>query len=367
MSQSALDRARAGDEEAFRQLTDPHLRELHLHCYRMLGSLSDAEDLLQETLIAAWRGLAAFAGRSSVRAWLYRIATNRCLNAIRDSRRRPPSEPLPPFEPPEPTRRGEVRWLQPYPDAWLEQASGTEPGPAARYEARESVELAFVTALQQLPPRHTAALLLCDVLGFSTAEAASMLDTGSTAVKGTLQRARASLGGRRRVSGHVDAPAPGSPLERELAERFASAFTAGDVDGVVAMLTDDAWLAMPPAPHEYHGPEAIAGFLEVSAGWSRPRRLRLVPTRANNQPAFGCYLSSPDESITYPAGILVLTLADDRIRTITRFLDGELVAKFGLPDPLPGAGSPFPPSRNGEGHIRGYEARAAGRQWRQGR
>jgi RNA polymerase sigma-70 factor (TIGR02960 family) len=332
---SALDRARAGDEEAFRQLTAPHLRELHLHCYRMLGSLTDAEDLLQETLTAAWRGLAGFAGRSSVRAWLYCIATNRCLNAIRDAKRRPPPEPLPPFQPPEPTRRGEVTWLKPYPDAWLEQVQDTEPGPAARYEAREAVELAFVTALQQLPPRQTAALLLCDVLGFSTAEAASMLDTGPTAVKGTLQRARALLDRHRRRAGHVVGPTPGSPIERDLAERFANAFTVGDIDSVVALLTDDAWLAMPPAPHEYQGPDAIAAFLQVSAAWSGPRQLRLVATRANTQPAFGCYLSSPDQPIMYPTGILVLTLAEDRIRTITRFLDGPLVAEFGLPDALP--------------------------------
>lgn len=340
VSSSALERARAGDEHAFRELTAPHLRELHLHCYRMLGSLDDAEDLLQETLMAAWRGLGDFAGRSSVRAWLYRIATNRCLNAIRDAKRRPPPEPVPPFEPPEPSRWGEVTWLQPYPDTWLDQTLDMEPGPAARYEARESVELAFVSTLQLLPPRQTAALLLCDVLGFSASEVAAMLETGPKAVKGVLQRARASLDHHRRTAGHGGAPAAGSPPERNLAARFAEAFTAGDIDGVVALLTDDAWLAMPPASHEYHGPEAIATFLRISTLWPGRHRFQLVPTRANTQPAYGCYLADANRRMLHPVGILVLTLSEHRIRTITRFLDGRLNARFSLPDALPEEPSP---------------------------
>lgn len=279
--QSTLDRARAGDEQAFRDLVAPHLRELHVHCYRMLGSLVDAEDLVQETLAAAWGALESFAGRSSLRTWLYRIATNRCLNAIRDARRRAPPEPVPPFEPPAPSRRGEVTWLQPYPDVWLEQAPDQAPGPEASYQSRETVELAFIAALQRLPPRQTAALLLCDVLDFSTAEAAAMLDTSPTAVKGLIQRARASLAQQRGPADHSDLPTPGSPREQDLARRFASAFVADDLDAIVALLTDDAWLAMPPAPHEYHGPEAITAFLSASAGWRGQRQVRLVPTRAN--------------------------------------------------------------------------------------
>jgi RNA polymerase sigma-70 factor (TIGR02960 family) len=163
VSQTTLDRAKAGDADAFRDLTEPYRRELQLHCYRILGSLTDAEDMLQETLIAAWRGLGHFEGRASLRAWLYRIATNRCLNALRDAGRRIPTEPVPPFQPPEPSRRGDVTWLQPYPDALLEQLPEQAPGPEARYETREAVELAFVVALQRMPPRQAAILVLRDV------------------------------------------------------------------------------------------------------------------------------------------------------------------------------------------------------------
>ena len=293
----------------------------------------DAEDLLQETLIAAWRGLDGFAARSSLRAWLYRIATNRCLNAIRDSRRRPPVEPVPPFPPPEPSRRAEVTWLQPYPDAWLEEAADRAPGPAARYQAQETIELAFIAALQRLPPRQTATLLLREVLGFSTAEVATMLDSTPTAVKGALQRARASLGQHGTTDRHGTAAGACSAEERDLARRFASAFAGDDIDGLVALLTDDAWLAMPPAPHEYHRPAAIATFLRASASWRGPRHFRLEPTRANSQPAFGCYLTQPDGS-AHPTGVLVLTLSGGRIRGITRFLDSRLPSVFGLAETL---------------------------------
>jgi RNA polymerase sigma-70 factor (TIGR02960 family) len=327
VSRSTLDRARAGDEQAFRKLVTPHVGELRLHCYWMLGSVTDAEDLLQETLLAAWRGLDNFAGRSSLRAWLYRIATNRCINAIRDTKRRKPAEPAPPFHPPEPSRRSEVTWLQPYPDTWLKQAADTGPGPAARYQARETVELAFITARQRLPSRQTAALLLCDVLGFGAAEVAVMLDTSPTAIKGVLQRARASLDQPGATAARPAAPVPGSPQERELARRFARAFTEDDIDGVVALLTDDAWLAMPPAPHEYHGPAAVAAFLRASASSRGHRHVRLVPCRANTQLAFGCYLACPDQPAAYAAGIVVLTLSGNRIRGITRFLDARTASR----------------------------------------
>jgi RNA polymerase sigma-70 factor (ECF subfamily) len=315
---SALDRARAGDQAAFAALTDGYRRELHLHCYRMLGSVTDAEDLLQETMTAAWQGLEGFAGRSSLRAWLYRIATNRCLNAIRDGKRRPPPAPVPPFEPPEPSRRGDVTWLQPYPDAWLDQPAEEARGPAQRHEARETVELAFIAALQRLPPRQTAVVVLCDVLDFSTAEVAAMLRTSPTAVKGLLQRARGSLDQRRPVGPTTPHPTPCSAIERDLAQRFADAFLGDEIEDIVALLTDDAWLAMPPAPHEYHGPEAIAGFLRTSPTWRGRRQLRLVATRVNTQPAFACYLADR------PTGLLVLTLAGKRISGITRFLDADL-------------------------------------------
>ena len=333
MSQATLDRARAGDAQAFDELTAPYVRELRLHCYRILGSLSDAEDVLQETLIAAWRGLDGFAGRASLRAWLHRIATNRCLNLLRDTRRRRPPEPAPPFEPPEPTCRGDITWLQPYPDTLLEQVADQAPGPEARYQKREATELAFVAGLQRLPPRQAATLLLRDVLGYTGAEVAAMLGTSQTAIKGALQRARSSLDQHLAKVNRGARPIPGSAQERELARRFADAFTADDIDGVLALLTDDAWLAMPPAPHEYQGPAAIAAFLRASATWRRPRRLELVPTRANTQPAFGCFLTVAEDAIPHPAGMLVLTLRADRISAITRFLDIDLSRRFGLPEP----------------------------------
>ncbi len=325
---ATLDRAQRGDEQAFRELVAPHLGSLHLHCYRMLGSLTDAEDLLQETLLAAWRGLGGYAGRGSFRAWLYRIATTRCLNAIRDGRRRLPAEPVPPFDPPEPSRRDEVTWLQPYPDAWLEGVAGDAPGPEARAQARETVELAFVAALQRLPPRQTAALLLCDVLGFSIADAACTLDTSTGAIKGALQRARRGLARYRGYAG--SAPAPGSPEELALARRFADAYSHDDVDGVVTLLSDRAWLAMPPAPHVYQGPVAIAAFLRASARGRDGRHFQLVPTRANGQPAFGCYLAATTRQHADPVGLVVLSLGGKRISAITRFLDPELPRVFRL-------------------------------------
>lgn len=323
---STLDAARAGDDAAFQELTEPYLRELHVHCYRMLGSIDDADDLVQETLIAAWRGLTGFEARSSLRTWLYRIATNRCLNAIRDGKRRPAPAPAPPFDPPPPTRAVDVPWLQPYPDDRL----GEGADPSSRAQAQETIELAFVAALQLLPPRQTAALLLCDVVGFAVAEVARMLDANPTAIKGVLQRARAGIA-------HSVVPDPAAPVrvgaaDAELARRFAEAFAADDVAGIVALLTDDAWLAMPPALHEYRGPVPIASFLQRSAHWRGERRLLLVPTRANSAPAFATYLPDTGEGIARAAGVIVLTMASERIIGITRFLDPHLHRHFGLPE-----------------------------------
>lgn len=232
----------------------------------MLGSLSQAEDILQETLIAAWRGLDSFAERGSLRAWLYRIATNRCLNWRRDTKRRQPPEPVPPFEPPEPTRRGDVTWLQPYPDTLLQQVADHAPGPEARYQRREATEVAFIVGLQRLPLRQAATLLLRDVLGYTGAEVAALLDTSQTAIKGALQRARTALDRPVATAARDATPIPGSPQERELARRFADAFTADDMDAVIALLTDDAWLAMPPAPHEYQ----VQQRSRLSCGQARP-------------------------------------------------------------------------------------------------
>jgi RNA polymerase sigma factor (sigma-70 family) len=551
MTSSLVERAQGGDERAFQELTAPYLRELHLHCYRMLGSVTDADDLLQEILLAAWTGLGGFAGRASLRTWLYRIATNRCLNAIRDGKRRPPTEPLPPFDPPEPTHRGDITWLQPYPDAWLEDH-------AVR---RETVELAFITALQRVPPRQTATLVLVDVLGFTIAEVADLMDTSPTAAKGALQRARATM---RRASGAADeqmqpagtrgvaaamgsaalggangrigpvgvrgvatatgstAPgaadeqvqpagvthvtgsaevggadqdvepagarevagttgsaalagadgqvgpvgvggvatatgstAPGAADEQleptgtgevvgatawgalggadeqraarargvagtmgsaalgggdeqepagargvvgttgsaasgaageqvetvgtrgdagatgsvagggvgdvlgssfgraaggeaagrvegqeigkashspareagewAVARRFAEAFVADDIEAVTRLLTDDAWLAMPPAPHEYQGAVAIAAFLRASANADgrRGARLRLEASGCNRQPGFVCYFVGEDQ-VPWYAGRFVLTVDGERISRITRFLEPAL-------------------------------------------
>jgi RNA polymerase sigma-70 factor (TIGR02960 family) len=331
VEQTTLGRARDGDEQAFRELTDPYRRELQVHCYRMLGSLTDAEDMLQETLLAAWRGLADFQERASVRTWLYRIATNRCLNARRSAGRRIPTEPVPPFQPPEPSRRGEITWLQPYPDTLLEGVADTAPGPEAHYQATEAVELAFVAGLQRMPPRQAAALVLRDVLGFGTDEVAGMLGTSHTAVKGALQRARAALDHARADR----AARPGSATERQLARRFADAYVAADLTRLVGLLTDDAWLSMPPAPHQYHGIDAIAAFLRASLEYRGDRRVQLLPARANTQPAFGSYLSDPAGRVATPAGLFVLTMAGERIQAVTRFHLDALYPRFGLPGSLP--------------------------------
>jgi RNA polymerase sigma-70 factor (TIGR02960 family) len=340
MTDAILSRAREGDEQAFRDLTDPYRRELHLHCYRILSSLADADDMLQETLLAAWRGLEKFESRSSLRAWLYRIATNRCLNALRDAKRRPPPALLPPFEPPPATRHGEPSRLQPYPDALLEQMIDAEPGPEARTQIRETIELAFVSWLQQMPPRQAATLILRDVLGFSTAEVAVMLNTTDTTVKGALQRARATIEQRRREQKHERRPAPGSAAERKISRSFAEAFAADDIDGVVALLTDDVWLTMPPASHQYQGGQAVASFLHASRRWRDARRFRLVATAANLQPAYGFYLPTEQGSDACAEGIMVLNVRGGRIDRITRFVDRDLPARFGLPSSIPLPSSP---------------------------
>jgi len=288
--------------------------------------------LLQETLLAAWRALDRFEGRSSVRTWLYRIATNRCLNALRDSGRRPQEVPAM-VEPPEPTRRAEPIWLEPYPDRLLEGVPDDSPGPDTRYETREAMALAFVAALQHLPPRQRAVLVLRDVLGFRAAETADLLDSSEASVKGALQRARATLDGRLSAGDRERAPLPDSPQERELVSHFADAVEGGDVERIVSLLTDDAWLTMPPYPFEYQGHTAIAGFLRDRAG-IRGAPLRLVPTRANAQPAFGCYLPDKQAAIARPYGLMVLTLEGEWLSAITWFGDSSVFPHFGLPHAL---------------------------------
>ncbi len=332
MTEQTLARARAGDEDAFRELTDPYRRELQVHVYRIVGSAQDAEDLLQETLLAAWRGLERFEGRASVRAWLYRIATNRSLDALRASRRRP-EELLRMTEAPEPTRRAEPIWLEPYPDVLLDDIPTDAPGPDARYEAKEAIALAFIAGLQHLPPQQRAVLVLRDVLGFRAEEVAQILDTSAASVNSLLRRARGALETRLPATGRERTPLPNSKLERDIVGRLADAFEIGDIDSVVALLTDDAWLTMPPEPHEYQGRTAIGAFLNDRAV-RRGTPLRLVPTRANGQPAFGCYLPSPQTEIARPAGFLVLTLDGEQISAMTWFADSSVFPLFGLPRTL---------------------------------
>jgi RNA polymerase sigma-70 factor (ECF subfamily) len=324
-----LVRARAGDEDAFRELTDRYRHELRVHCYRIVGSTQDAEDLVQETLLAAWRGLHEFSERASIRTWLYRIATNRCVDALRASARRPQRvEPM--TDLPEPSRVSEPLWFEPYPDVLLEGIADGAPGPEARYEAKEAITLAFVAGLQHLPPQQRAVLVLRDVLGFHAAEVAAMLDTSDAAVNSLLRRARTTLDARLPAAGRERAPLPNSRSEREVVGRFADAVEAGDVDTVVALLTDDAWLRMPPQPYEYQGTAAIGRFLH-DRETHRGTPWQLVATRANGQPAFGCYLPCPHTNIARPGGLLVLTLAGHGIAEITWFADSSVFPQFGLP------------------------------------
>jgi RNA polymerase sigma-70 factor (TIGR02960 family) len=328
----ALARARAGDEDAFRELTDAYRHELQLHCYRIVGSTQDAEDLVQETLLAAWRGLDQFSERASIRTWLYRIATNRGLDALRASARR--SQRLAPMtELPEPSRVSEPIWLEPYPDVLLEGLADEAPGPEARYEAKEAISLAFAAGLQHLPPQQRAVLVLRDVLGFRAAEVAEMLDSTQAAVNSLLRRARTALETRLPAAGRERAPLPNSRSEREVVGGFADAVEAGDVETVVALLTDDAWLRMPPQPYEYQGAAAIGRFLRDRAV-RRGAPLSLVPTRANGQPAFGCYFPCPHTEIARPYGLLVLTLAGSNVTEITFFADSSVFPHFGLPRTL---------------------------------
>jgi RNA polymerase sigma-70 factor (ECF subfamily) len=330
MTIDLMTRARGGDGEAFRALTEPHRRELQVHCYRMLGSLQDAEDVLQDTLLAAWQGLAGFAGRASLRTWLYRIATNRCLNALRSAARRPAQAwEIPDVEPPEPTRLGEVVWLEPYPDDLLAGAAAVPLGPEARYEQTEAMSLAFVTALQLLPPRQRAVLVLRDVLGYHADEVSEMLDATVDSVNSVLKRARATLQRRRAESGgRAPAPAADSPAEQALVAEVVRAYDSGHVDALVALLTADVTISMPPIPLEYQGRDTVAHFL-VTVG-REGRRYDVVPTRANGQPAFGVYLRSGSGGLSHANGLDVLTLAGDRICAITHF-DKSVLPSFGLP------------------------------------
>jgi RNA polymerase sigma-70 factor (TIGR02960 family) len=332
VSVELLSRARSGDQEAFAELTDGYRRELEVHCYRILGSKQDAEDAMQETFLGAWQALGSFEERASIRTWLFRIATNRCLNMLRAASRRPKSGG-PTFDValPEPTRLGETVWLEPYPDVLLEGLPDDTPGPEALYETRESVSLAFVTALQLLPPRQRVALVLRDVLGFRAHEAAEMLDSTDASVENALKRARAAVEcrlGRDRQP----PPAPNSAAEQEIVAGLTAALEGRDVQKLVSLLTEDVWVTMPPLPLEYQGREQAAQFFSIVS--FRPgRSIRFVPTRANGQPALANYLRDPQTGLYHANGVAVLTLSGRLISAITGF-DNSVLPSFGLPRAL---------------------------------
>jgi len=337
-----LEAARRGDEDAFGRLVGQNRAELHAHCYRMLGSVPDAEDALQEALLGAWRGLPRFEGRSSFRSWLFTIATNACLKAIeRRPKRVLPIDYGPAADPHDRPGKALVEsvWVDPYPDEKL----GLEDGfaaPGARYEQRESVELAFIAALQHLPARQRAVLILRDVLGFSAREVAEALQTTPASVYSALQRAHKTVDQRLpEQSQQATLRSLGDVALRHVVDGYVDAWERGDVDAVVAMLAEDATMAMPPIPTWYAGREAVAAFLR-----DRPlaggRRWRLVPVRANGQLAFGHYIWDGGRESYMPHGVNVLTLHGVRIGEITAFLDPGALGRFGLPDrPTPTARS----------------------------
>jgi RNA polymerase sigma-70 factor (ECF subfamily) len=330
-----LARARAGDDAAFTRLVEPLRRELHAHCYRMLGSAHDADDALQDALLRAWRGLARFEGRSSLRSWLYTVATRTCLDTLEHRGRRA----LPMDLGPSSDRAvigdaplSEVAWLGPYADAALVDG---QAGPDTRYEQREAVELAFVAALQHLPGNQRAALLLFEVLGFSAAEIATMMDTSTTSVNSALARAR------KIIAQKVPSPTQQQTLReiddarvREVVAGYSAALERGDADALIALLTEDVTWSMPPLAHWYHGLEAVTDFalqvpLTSCGSW------RHLPTSANGQPAVGCYLWNDDAGAHLAWSITVLTLRGEHVAEITTFIGPDLFTPFGLPTSLP--------------------------------
>ncbi len=319
--------AAGGDEQAFRRLVEPHRRALHLHCYRMLGSLHDAEDALQETLLRAWQGLARFEPRSPLAAWLHTIATNVCLTMIGRRRRR---RELPVPEAAEAAWGEELLHLQPYPDRLLDELQAASPGPEARYALRESVELAFVTAVQLLPPKQRAVLILRDVLGWSAKEAAEALDDSVAAVNSALQRARTSLDRARELGARAHAPADEERVST-LLRRFMEAWDAVDIDGIVALLAKDAVMTMPPTPTYVRGMEAIGRFFATVPAQGFLDEIRLVPTAANGQPALAAYQRDPDDGVHRAYGVMVFAVEGEEITGIVGFADSAFFESFGLP------------------------------------
>ena len=318
-----------GDEAAFTALTEPYRRQLHLHCYRMLGSFDEAEDLVQETLLRAWRGWAGFEGRSMVRTWLYRIATNACLDHLDSKAYRLQSLESP---------QAAVDWIQPYPDRLLDEIAATDSGPDALVIARETTELAYLAAIQYLPPKQRAILILRDALGWSAKETASLLDESVPSVNSALHRARSSLRTRLPKSRleWSTATAP-TVAERQLLERYMDATDRADVSALTALLREEARLTMPPYPTWFHGREDIAAAFALSTDPSSPTylgQLRTVATAANRQPAVAAYVRRPGDSVYRALGLDVLRLEGDLVVEITRFVNADLLAAFGLPPTL---------------------------------
>jgi RNA polymerase sigma-70 factor (ECF subfamily) len=318
--------ARGGDGDAFGRLVGPLRDELRAHCYRMLGSFHDAEDAVQDTLDRAWRNLERFEDHGSIRPWLYKIATNRALTIIERRGRRELPTDLSPGAP-----LAERAWLEPYPDHLMGWT--TQLGPEAHMVARESVELAFVAALQQLPARQRAVLLLRDVLGYAAAEAADLLDTTVAAVNSALQRARKAVAGLLpETSQQQTLDSLGETAQREMVGRYVAAWEAGDVEAIVAMLTEDAKYSMPPLATWYSGSAGVRGFLtEVTHTY----RWRFLPARANGQLAFGTYRWNDEQAAYVPAGLDLLVLSGARVAEVVSFLDADLPT-FGMPAQLPG-------------------------------
>jgi RNA polymerase sigma-70 factor (ECF subfamily) len=334
-------------DQAFARLAEPFRRELKLHCYRMLGSLHEAEDALQDAYLRAWRSFDSFGGRGSLRAWLYRIATNVCLDALasrKNMHRLLPDQQAPAAaaaQMPEGAPPSELAWLEPYPDSDLEGIADDAPNPEARYSAREAVELAFVAVIQQLPPRQRAALLLCDVMGWSANEAAHLLGGSIASVNSALQRARETLG-KRYPDGRPAAASRPNPAQQTLLDRYLRAWEGHDLDGFAALLKEDATFTMPPWLQWYAGREPIRSFFAIA--WKSCGGVRLVPTAANGQPAFAVYVRTGAEPPWSAQSIHVLTLEREMISTLTVFLEPAVFQAFGLPLTLADVASAESPS-----------------------
>ena len=319
----------------FERLAEPFRRELKLHCYRMLGSLDEAEDAVQETYLRAWRNFDSFEGHGSFRAWLYRIATNACLNALasrKNVQRLLPDQHAPAtVQMPDGTPATDVAWLEPYPDSNLEGIADEAPSPEARYASREAVQLAFVAVIQQLPPRQRAALLLCDVLGWAAAETATLLGGSAVSINSALQRARETLA-KRYPNGRPPVVLPPNHAQQKLLGSYLRAWEGLDLDNLVALLKDDATYTMPPLPQWYAGRRVIRTFFDWA--WKAYGGFRLVPTAANRQPAFAAYSRSGADAPWAAHSIHVLTLEHDMISTLTLFVKPagpRLSDAFGLP------------------------------------